>query len=235
VTHDQTEAVTLGDRIAVMRAGTLQQVGSPAELYAQPRNLFVAGFIGSPAMNFMPGHFEGDRLRTPIGDVDVPERLRWRLESGPGGERRDVIVGIRPEHFEDASLVSDRSCGHAFTTRIDVLESLGSEHYAYLLVDCERVSSGDLEELAQDAGAADLSRSRKGVQVVARLDAASRAEQGREAQLWFDTEQLQLFDPQSGRSLLVRDGPQRPQSALNGANLLEPRAAGQAAAANRHE
>ena len=104
VTHDQIEAVTLGDRIAVMRAGRIQQVGTPKDLYEAPNNLFVAGFIGSPSMNFLPGEFDGDRLRTAIGDLKIADALRRRLESGNGGGRRDVIVGIRPEHFEDPKL-----------------------------------------------------------------------------------------------------------------------------------
>jgi multiple sugar transport system ATP-binding protein len=205
VTHDQTEAMTLGDRIAVMRAGLLQQVGTPADLYGHPNNLFVAGFIGSPSMNFLPGEISGDSLRLPIGEVRIPERLRGRLGRGPGGGRSGVIVGLRPEHFEDASLVGDRSRGHTFRAKIDVLESMGSEYYAYFMVESERVSSSELEELAQDAGGSDLPRA-QGTQVVARLDAASRARQGQEAELWFNTEHLQLFDPESGQSLLAEDG-----------------------------
>ena len=108
VTHDQTEAMTLGDRIAVMRAGVLQQVGPPSELYGQPKNLFVAGFIGSPSMNFLAGEIHGDTIHLPIGDVRIPDELRRRLESGSGGGRRGVVAGLRPEHFEDAALV-DRS------------------------------------------------------------------------------------------------------------------------------
>ena len=84
VTHDQVEAVTLGDRIAVMRAGRLQQVGRPADLYEHPDNLFVAGFIGSPSMNFLQGRLDGDTLRLPIGEVSVPDGMRRRLESGRG-------------------------------------------------------------------------------------------------------------------------------------------------------
>src|SRR5215207_2336082 len=97
VTHDQTEAMTLGDRVAVMRAGVLQQVGSPAELYDNPANLFVAGFIGSPAMNFLPAKIEGGTLKLPFGDAPVAGKLGGRVGSG----ERDVIAGMRPEHFED--------------------------------------------------------------------------------------------------------------------------------------
>jgi multiple sugar transport system ATP-binding protein len=201
VTHDQTEALTLGDRIAVMRAGILQQVGPPTELYGRPNNLFVAGFIGSPSMNFLPGELDGDSVKLPIGEVRIPDKLRARLESGPGGGRGGVIAGLRPEDFEDSALVGDKSHGISFKTKIDVLESMGSEFYAYFTVESEKVSSRELEELAHDAGAADLP-SQEGSQVVARLEAASTVRQGREIDLWFNSEHLHLFDPESGKSLL---------------------------------
>jgi multiple sugar transport system ATP-binding protein len=202
VTHDQTEAMTLGDRIAVMRTGELQQVGSPAELYGHPNNLFVAGFIGSPSMNFLPGEISGDSVQLPIGSVRIPDELRHRLQAGSGGGRRGVIAGLRPEHFQDAALVSDLSKGTSFKAKIDVLESMGSEYYAYFEVAAERVSSRELEELAQDAGASDVPSSDRN-RLVARLDAASRVRQGEECALWFDARHLQLFDADSGRSLLV--------------------------------
>ncbi len=209
VTHDQTEAMTLGDRIAVMRSGVLQQVGTPGVLYGEPVNLFVAGFIGSPSMNFLPGELDGDTIRLPIGDVAIPASLQRRLPSGPGGARRGVIAGLRPEHFEDAGLVSDPAQGITFTTRIDVLESMGSEYYAYFVVE-GRASSSDLEELAQDAGGADAPRGQEGSQVVARLDAASNVRQGQDAQLWFNSSHLRLFDAESGHSLLAPSGSEAP-------------------------
>jgi len=209
VTHDQTEAMTLGDRIAVMRSGILQQVGTPGALYGEPANLFVAGFIGSPSMNFLPGEIDGDTVRLPIGNLQLPDTLTRRLHSGPGGGEHRVIAGLRPEHFEDARLVSDRTRGTTFTTKIDVLESMGSEYYAYFVVE-GRVSSSELDELAQDAGGADVPQFAGGSQVVARLDAASGARPGQDAELWFNSAQVQLFDPDSGRSLLARDGAQAP-------------------------
>jgi multiple sugar transport system ATP-binding protein len=207
VTHDQTEAMTLGDRITVMRAGELQQVGPPSELYGHPNNLFVAGFIGSPSMNFLAGEISADNVHLPIGDVRIPDALRRRLESGPGGGRRGVVAGLRPEHFEDASLVSDRSRGVTFKAKIDVLESMGSEFYAYFLVESGEVSSHELDELAADAGGADLpSSTQGGVQITARLAAESKVKQGAESELWFDSNHLHLFDAESGRNLLAEDG-----------------------------
>jgi multiple sugar transport system ATP-binding protein len=205
VTHDQVEAVTLGDRIAVMRGGRIQQVGTPAALYEHPVNLFVAGFIGSPAMNFLPGQLDGDRLRTPIGDLRITHELRRRLETGDGGGRRGVIVGIRPEHFADASLVGHPERGHIFRTKIDVLEALGSDSYAHFTVDSPRGSSDGLQEFADETDAAGVAPPAGGVQVVARLSAASAIKQGQEAQLWIDTSQLQLFDGETGQSLLTSE------------------------------
>jgi multiple sugar transport system ATP-binding protein len=213
VTHDQTEAMTLGDRIAVMRAGVLLQVGSPADLYGQPSNLFVAGFIGSPSMNFLPGEIDGENIRLPIGAVRIPDELRGKLDGGPGGGQRGVIAGLRPEDFEDVGLVSDPSRGPTFKAKIDVLESMGSEYYAYFVVDSERVSSSELDELAKAAGAAGLPHSSEGSQVVARLEAASRVKQGEEAELWFNSEHLHLFDAETGRSLLA-GGPEQRRDAL---------------------
>src|SRR3981081_4056650 len=131
VTHDQTEAMTLGDRVAVMRSGRLQQVGSPKELYDSPVNLFVAGFIGSPAMNFLSGTLEDGTLHTSLGDFRLSDRLRREGESS--GTGREVIVGLRLENFEDAALVSAdaRPNGITFRTSIDVLESLGSDVFVY--------------------------------------------------------------------------------------------------------
>jgi multiple sugar transport system ATP-binding protein len=204
VTHDQTEAMTLGDRIAVMRAGVLQQVGTPAKLYGRPVNLFVAGFIGSPSMNFLPGELDGDTVKLPIGAMPIPESIRRSLQAGPGGGRRGVVAGLRPENFDDATIVADKSRGITFKAKIDVLESMGSEFYAYFAVECERVSAEELQEIARDTGSADLPQ-QEGNQVVARLDAASRLREGEEAELWFNPEHLHLFNPDNGESLLASD------------------------------
>jgi multiple sugar transport system ATP-binding protein len=201
VTHDQTEAMTLGDRVAVMRLGVLQQVGSPKELYDRPVNLFVAGFIGSPAMNFMSGTLEDGKLRTALGEFSLSDKIRREVESAGSG--RDVIVGLRPENFEDASLVSADNRPHGITlrTNIDVVESMGSDVFVYFTKDIEGggVSSAELEELAKDSGRADSGAS--GDTVVARLDAATRVREGQEAELWVDGRAMHVFDPATGRNL----------------------------------
>ncbi|HLM26810.1 MAG TPA: sn-glycerol-3-phosphate ABC transporter ATP-binding protein UgpC [Thermoleophilaceae bacterium] len=196
VTHDQTEAMTLGDRVAVMRSGILQQVGSPMELYNEPVNLFVAGFIGSPAMNFMPATVEGDRVKLPVGEVALPEGIT-------GDTSGTLVAGIRPEDFEDAEVVGAAARGGTtFRAQIEVLEAMGSELYAHFAVSSDvSVESEELRELAADAGAGDVPSSGEEGRIVARLDAASKVREGEEAELWVDASKLHLFDAGDGRSL----------------------------------
>jgi multiple sugar transport system ATP-binding protein len=205
VTHDQIEALTLGDRIAVMRAGVLEQVGPPEEIYGRPDNLFVAGFIGSPAMNFLPGRIVGAKLRTAIGEIEVPDRLQFGLDSARGAARASVIVGIRPEHFEDAMLVDDRHDGQTFKATVDVLESVGSEYYAHFTLRSEPLPAVALGAVIPDRGSADSRRFRDGVPMVARLGRASQVRQGDEAELWFDITQIHLFDDHGGQNLLANE------------------------------
>jgi multiple sugar transport system ATP-binding protein len=131
VTHDQTEAMTLGDRVAVMSDGALQQYAPPRTLYSHPRNLFVAGFIGSPAMNFLQGPLADGGIDTAIGRIPLSDELRRAVESS--GADRQVVLGIRPEHLEDATLpaVGDRTDGYRFDVQVDVVESVGSDVFAY--------------------------------------------------------------------------------------------------------
>ena len=202
VTHDQTEAMTLGDRVAVMRGGRLQQVDSPRELYANPRNLFVAGFIGSPSMNFMSATVEGDKLKLPLGEVSLSERQRAAVGKSGGS----LIVGLRPEHFADAAMMGDeRERGVTFETKIDVLESMGSEYYAYFHIEGRNTGSAELQELAADLGASDMAEEDT-TQAVARLDIESQVREGERIELWFDPEQMHLFDADGGERLIAADG-----------------------------
>ena len=200
VTHDQTEALTLGDRVAVMRSGELQQVGSPMDLYNHPLNLFVAGFIGSPAMNFMPATVEGDTVKLPIADVRLPDEVRGKVSEHGG---RQLLAGIRPENFEDAALVGEaRSKGTVFKANIEVLESLGSELYAHFTVTSDAtIESQELRELAEDAGGGEVPMAGEEGRIVARLEPASEVKVGQEAELWVDATRVHLFDPQDGRNL----------------------------------
>lgn len=199
VTHDQTEAMTLGDRVVVMRAGRVQQVGAPQELYDSPANLFVAGFIGSPAMNFVPARLSPDgQLSCVLGQARLAPRLRDHLadEDAPP----DLILGVRPEHFEDAAL-SEPAGGMVFEATAEVVESMGSDKYVYFDLGGERARSAELEELAADAGATDLPGG--GSQLVTRLPAESPATEGGRTRVWFHPSKVHLFDPASGRNLTL--------------------------------
>ena len=193
VTHDQTEAMTLGDRVAVMRKGELQQVGSPQELYDHPVNLFVAGFIGSPAMNFMPVEVSGRNAKLPFCEVEITEAMAKALESHSAG---NLMAGIRPEHFEDAKLIGDQP-GPRFEVEVAILESMGSELYVYFDTDAE-VRAEQLDELAADTGAESSADSG---QLVARLDATSGAKRGENVELWMDGTKLHFFDLESGERI----------------------------------
>ncbi|AWZ24342.1 MULTISPECIES: ABC transporter ATP-binding protein [Rhodococcus] len=198
VTHDQTEAMTLGDRVVVMRGGIVQQVGAPQELYDHPRNLFVAGFIGSPSMNFVPGQIENGSIRTSFGEFRLPDE-RWETvrRNNPS---REVVVGIRPEHFEDTDLLdpTQRETGVTFSAEVDVLESMGSDKFAYFTAEGPGVHSKDLDELAADAGA-DMSAE----SLVARLSVESQATKGGTVQLWFDRAKIALFDQETGANVTL--------------------------------
>jgi multiple sugar transport system ATP-binding protein len=227
VTHDQVEALTLGDRVAVMRTGVLQQAASPKELYERPVNLFVAGFIGSPAMNFMAGTLEEGMLRTSLGEFRLSDRLRREVESS--GTGREVIVGLRPENFEDVALVSPDNRPHGITFRatIDVLESLGSDVFVYFTRELgQGVSSAELEELARDSGRTDSGAG--GETIVARLDAATRIAEGQDAELWVDSRAMHIFDPASGRNLSLTgddDGGAATVQTASGADAVQPETA----------
>jgi len=206
VTHDQTEAMTLGDRVAVMRSGALQQVGTPRELYTEPVNLFVAGFIGSPPMNMLPAAVEGNQVKLPFLTYELPPEVAARL-----GEKDDLLIaGIRPEHFADASLVDDRlrDRGTMFEVRVDVTEWLGSQQYAYVPYDAPEEITRHLSELQQE-----LDSEHVRTQMIVSLDPASRIRDGDKAQLWLDPSRVHLFDPRTGKNLTRPDDAQAPAAA----------------------
>ncbi|MDN3481103.1 sn-glycerol-3-phosphate ABC transporter ATP-binding protein UgpC [Arthrobacter sp. APC 3897] len=193
VTHDQTEAMTLGDRVAVLKKGVLQQVASPRELYEQPINLFVAGFIGSPSMNFLPATLDGNVLRTAVGDLTIPQE-----KAAKAAGKDIVLVGLRPEFFEDAKFVDEakRPHGSVFTAPISHTEWLGNEQYGYIPFHPDAEVKELLDNLARDMDADELRP-----QIVVTLDAASRIRGGRDAELWLDTRKVHLFDPETGDNL----------------------------------
>jgi multiple sugar transport system ATP-binding protein len=194
VTHDQIEAMTLGDRVAVLRRGVLQQVDAPRELYEQPVNLFVAGFIGSPPMNFLPARVQGSgSLELPIGTIELSPDVAERVDG------HDLLIaGVRPEHFEVASRLDDDRLaeGLQFTAHVDVIEWLGSEQYAYIPFEAPDEVRRPLEELATELDSEHLR-----TQLVVTLDAESRLSKGGDADLWLDPSRMHLFDPATGDNL----------------------------------
>jgi multiple sugar transport system ATP-binding protein len=193
VTHDQTEAMTLGDRVAVLRRGLLQQVDTPRVLYEHPVNLFVAGFIGSPPMNFLPAEVEGASVRLPFGTVALPAPVAERIAG-----QRLLIAGIRPEHFEDATRLdpATRDRGVTFSAMVDVTEWLGAEQFAYIPYEAPPEITEQLRSLARELDSESLR-----TQLVVALDPDSQISRGQEAQLWFDPARIHLFDPASGDNL----------------------------------
>jgi multiple sugar transport system ATP-binding protein len=209
VTHDQTEAMTMGDRVVVMRSGFLQQIASPKELYDEPRNLFVAEFIGSPAMNLVAARVErtDDGLWVSFG----PHRLRLEprtIEKHPGLDAyddREVVLGIRPEDMEDAAVVSTPNQHRRMSVVCDIREDLGSEVYAHFRVAAGAVTTREVVEalVVEDAGdeearmAAEHARG-EGVTFVARLERASGAREREPLEIAVDVTRLHFFDPGTG-------------------------------------
>ena len=197
VTHDQVEALTLGDRVVVLRRGKLQQVGTPRELYRRPTNLFVAGFIGSPPMNFLPADIAGHNLHLPFGVV--PYDLS-QLSRDVGGENR-LIAGVRAEHLADASLLDDdrRARGVSFMATVDVLEWLGDEQVAYVPFEAPEDIRHQLAALQRE-----LDSESRVTQMIVKLGADSDVREGDEIELWFDPDNLHLFD-RTGANLTVAE------------------------------
>ncbi len=203
VTHDQTEAMTLGHRVAVMRKGVLQQIAPPQHLYDHPDNLFVAGFIGSPAMNFMAGTLQRDdagdySVAVGAESLKVPASLvtaRPALKSRVGGE---VVIGIRPEDIEDAALVQTEASGNTLTGRAELVEPLGSDLMVHISTDTQPAEGEGMDDLAREVGASPLlDRST----VVARFDPRSKVQLGDQVTIALATDRLHFFEPTSGTAL----------------------------------
>ncbi|MBC9955975.1 ABC transporter ATP-binding protein [Yimella sp. cx-51] len=222
VTHDQTEAMTLGDRVAVLKKGVLQQCASPRELYEQPINLFVAGFIGSPPMNFLPARVDGDVLKLPFVDVPMDAQLAEKVRG-----KELVIVGLRPEYIKDASL-GDNVQGVNFTANVDQTEWLGNEQYAYIPFEADSAVQHKLEELDRDLDGEGMR-----TQMIVNLDSRSRVLEGDDAELVFDPALMHVFDPESGANLtrneekaaeIARDSEAQRKAALERARAREAKA-----------
>ena len=195
--------MTLGDRVALLRRGVVQQVATPKELYLSPANIFVAGFIGSPAMNFFPAKVENGRVRLPMVEYELPENIRPRARAL---ESAQVTAGIRPEHFEDIALLgrAQRAEGIRFTAKVDRLEWLGSELFVYFMVTRQGAREGastGLREVASELREAGVREEQEEL-TVARIDPASEVAEGDDAEFWIDTNRVYYFDADTGANLL---------------------------------
>jgi multiple sugar transport system ATP-binding protein len=201
VTHDQVEAMTMGDRVCVLRGGFLQQSATPQELYDRPVNLFVAEFIGSPAMNLVQVRLADGRFRLGDQELTVPESV---LAARPGlkaYEGRDVVVGIRPEDLEDAAFA--RNGAGRLRVEVDIREDMGSEVFAHFAVDAKAVQTREVLEAMeeQDVPEAVRERARRGVPFIARLERGTAAKEGERLELAIDTNRLHFFDPGTGLAI----------------------------------
>jgi multiple sugar transport system ATP-binding protein len=206
VTHDQVEAMTMGDRVAVMRKGELQQVAPPEELYDRPVNLFVAGFIGSPAMNMLEAGIEraNGGLRVTAGDQTL-ELGSEALEARPrlaDYDGRKVVVGIRPEALEDAALTDGVPAERRLHGNVELREGLGSEIVVHLGIHARPAVTEDVRELAADIGDERVvEKAQEGTQettIVARFNASSQVKEGEATEVAVDTRALHFFDPETG-------------------------------------
>jgi multiple sugar transport system ATP-binding protein len=209
VTHDQTEAMTLGDLVAVIKKGVLQQVGSPQELYAEPTNLFVGGFIGSPAMNLVEATVVGgDDMSVDFGghSLAVPPELVAARPALRGFAGRTVILGIRPEDIEDAALAPTARRGSLLPVTVDLREGMGSDVYLHFTVNAPPVFTEDTRELAADVDEKALEdlkeqASERRSTFVARVGPETTARVGQPIEIWVDTRKLYFFDPATGSAI----------------------------------
>jgi len=206
VTHDQVEAMTMGDRMAVMKAGWLQQEGPPQEVYDNPNNIFVAQFVGSPPMNMVMTRFEesdrGITARIGSNQLDVPHQViedRPKLRDYVG---RNVVLGLRSEDMDDASLRGDAAPGNSFGGKVTLVEALGSEIVVHFGLDGESVVTEDTELVAEQAGEGAIDTTGvEGVKWVASFAPRSQVRRGDSIQILADISRAHWFDPETGGAI----------------------------------
>ena len=200
VTHDQVEAMTMGDRVAVIRKGVLQQIDTPREIYLYPKNIFVAGFIGSPSMNFVYATVSqsGKAFKIKIGDVEI------KTSTAPKDlndyKDKEIVLGIRPEAFED-SVYSGKEYTEDFPVEISLLEQLGSDSYIHFYKDIKPVQTEAIEEILADEGE-DISVLGTETKFIARINPNATVKEGRNIILKIDPSKLHYFDPESGLAIV---------------------------------
>ena len=198
VTHDQVEAMTMGDRVAVIRKGELQQIDTPREIYSNPKNIFVAGFIGSPSMNFVYAKIktENDVIELTFGDNQIryKDQKKEKLKSF---ENKEIILGIRPEAFEDGYFANEADYSESMKVKVSLLEQLGSDSYVHFYKDIKPVQTEAIEEILADEGE-DITVLGDSTKFIARINPNSTVAEGEEIELKINPSKLHFFDPVSG-------------------------------------
>ena len=201
VTHDQVEAMTMGDRVAVIRKGELQQIDTPREIYLYPKNIFVAGFIGSPSMNFVYADVKISGKKAELSFAG--ETINCDGESAKKLEKMDgeqIVLGIRPEAFEDSIYAKDSEYSESIDIKVTLLEQLGSDSYIHFYKDIKPVQTEAIEEILADEGE-DISVLGDETKFIARINHNSTVKEGEEIKLSIDSSKLHFFDPSTGNAL----------------------------------
>ena len=200
VTHDQVEAMTMGDRVAVIRKGVLQQIDTPREIYLYPKNIFVAGFIGSPAMNFVYATIDFSEKETKLtfGDSSIVSSDAPKSLSDFNG--KEIVLGIRPEAFEDSVYANDKEFTEQININVSLLEQLGSDTYIHFNKDIPPVQTKAIEEILADEGE-DISALGTETKFIARINPNATIEEGQKINLAIDPSKLHYFDPETGLAI----------------------------------
>ena len=201
VTHDQVEAMTMGDRVAVIRKGELQQIDTPREIYLNPKNIFVAGFIGSPSMNFVYANVGVNKssIKLNFGNDQIDYKGD-KLEQLKTFENKEIVLGIRPEAFEDGNYANTSEYSESIKVSVSLLEQLGSDSYIHFYKDIKPVQTEAIEEILADEGE-DISVLGDNTKFIARINPNSTVVEGEEIELKIDPSKLHFFDPETGDAL----------------------------------
>ena len=201
VTHDQVEAMTMGDRVAVIRKGELQQIDTPREIYLNPRNIFVAGFIGSPSMNFVYANVGVNKssIKLNFGNDQIDYKGD-KLEKLKTFENKEIVMGIRPEAFEDGNYANTSEYSESIKVSVSLLEQLGSDSYIHFYKDIKPVQTEAIEEILADEGE-DISVLGDNTKFIARINPNSTVVEGQEIELKIDPSKLHFFDSETGDAL----------------------------------
>ena len=201
VTHDQVEAMTMGDRVAVIRKGELQQIDTPREIYLKPKNIFVAGFIGSPSMNFVYANVGVNKnsIQLNFGNDQI-EYKGEKLGELKAFENKEIVMGIRPEAFEDGNYANASEFSESIKVSVSLLEQLGSDSYIHFYKDIRPVQTEAIEEILADEGE-DISVLGDNTKFIARINPNSTVVEGKEIELKIDPSKLHFFDPETGDAI----------------------------------